>query len=1501
MISQSDNQGINTNGGFTAVLELLCLSQEEERAALEFLEGRTGEEALAGFTFQDLADVPDGPVLKLFTELLRRKKNNEVKRLFLLLFARGQATCYRMLPVQLYGQEEFYGVDAAKRTAVYGAAIGQGAHYPSVHSLNRLLEFADHQPDTLGRALEYEKNKFINGKLVLLAMYFKEKYENLLEAAGKNRLDALSSCAVRTGEGDGCACGIKAISNSFSCAVRTAERCGSQGETAEAEGSPAQGGTMCGQPKGGGGIRLAAEDIPMLARYEEYAVAGFSALYFRNAASLGFSPGAVYPEEDPQLWREWMAALAAPDGGMERLRPILAGAGHGSAWTLFRLTVSMSCLNYMLSDRLRNIVRLCAAADPEDTLNVMQDTLSGTPSAPSETGGVYDRLFGIDSEILIRWAYGKGFFKVLKRQIVDHAESYLAVMGTMKLEDANKMLALIREQDSALHARVLAERGLGGPDGVREKVIAELVKKSADAELAGRYLRGACGADALFPVSWPDGEKHYYAGGNERDLVDSYLANYEDAEFFRRCEIYMLLNRGGYFFRRDVTHSADLRETADAQGVKRIFADFEAEGVPPEWQVSAVSLIYDTLLHEAGQKSFLAEAADIFEAYLSEDARREEFLRAFAGADALGRIFVLSVLRRDVGRNKKEILAYSQDGAKSVRQELLDILCAGREFEPEVLELLSAKRAAERELAVRALICWQESGAETDYRGAFRQALEKEKNAKVRELLRGALNACGGGEAAEQTRQVLPASQISRAADDSETSEMLQIFPSQNIPDNLQILPVSRGELVKELHGGGAARGLAWAYKIPFPAVHRQNGELAEQKYLQAVLLCYYGQRENARALSVRKNKTGGAAASDPSESGYGLSRNAAFLTEDLDSREFAAYVNELFDRWLTEGAEAKKRFVLYAAAIHGGSAAIGKLTRQIREWSQHGRSAIACEAVRALSLNPLPQALLAVDEMTRKSRSGQVRAAAAQVLQFAAVQQNLTREELADRIVPDFGFDGNAERYFDYGTRGFYVAVTAELEIEVFEAVLCRDEEESACLTGVNSSGEVPRRKEEGSECPGESGIPAEISCRKEEDSGCPMDSGISAEKSCRKVDDSACLTVLEPSMEVSRAQGKRSDSPAAKEAAGRKVSQADVLPTAQTSRHGRRLKTLPVPGKKDDAKKAAAAYEEFRQLKKQLKTTAEGQKQRMEQAMATAREWDADAWTRFFVQNPVMRPFAIRLVWGVYESGRLVQSFRYMEDGTLNTEDGEEFMFPASEGGSPAGGKIQAAGKTLASGKTPFDEELTAGAELTENGKSKTNGQPLTNSKFPADGIFPENGKIPDSRITTQTVKIRLLHPMELPPEKLAAWKEQLSDYEITQPIGQLDREIFTVTEEEAKQRELLRLHGRSAEGAVFNSRLLELGWQQSPVEDVGRFFAYYREDAETGLAARLEFSGNCRKAENEEIIVYGIKFYRIGEAGRNDYVYGAADEEKACRLGGVPARYFSEILWQAERAIG
>ncbi|MDE7281688.1 MAG: hypothetical protein K2N36_08120, partial [Ruminiclostridium sp.] len=37
---------------------------------------------------------------------------------------------------------------------------------------------------------------------------------------------------------------------------------------------------------------------------------------------------------------------------------------------------------------------------------------------------------------------------------------------------------------------------------------------------------------------------------------------------------------------------------------------------------------------------------------------------------------------------------------------------------------------------------------------------------------------------------------------------------------------------------------------------------------------------------------------------------------------------------------------------------------------------------------------------------------------------------------MPDFGFDENVERVFDYGERKFIVTLTTALEIEVFEAV---------------------------------------------------------------------------------------------------------------------------------------------------------------------------------------------------------------------------------------------------------------------------------------------------------------------------------------------------------------------------------------------------------------------------------------------------------------------------------
>ena len=109
------------------------------------------------------------------------------------------------------------------------------------------------------------------------------------------------------------------------------------------------------------------------------------------------------------------------------------------------------------------------------------------------------------------------------------------------------------------------------------------------------------------------------------------------------------------------------------------------------------------------------------------------------------------------------------------------------------------------------------------------------------------------------------------------------------------------------------------------------------------------------------------------------------------------------------------------------------------------------------------------------------------------------------------------------------------------------------------------------------------------------------------------------------------------------------------------KQMKNLPRPGANDDKEKAEQAAAEFKELKKQLKTVAANQRARLEYVLMCDRKWSACGWKELFVKNAVMHGFATGLIWGIYsESGALQQTFRYMEDGSFNTADEEEFEIP-------------------------------------------------------------------------------------------------------------------------------------------------------------------------------------------------------------------------------------------------
>lgn len=607
----------------------------------------------------------------------------------------------------------------------------------------------------------------------------------------------------------------------------------------------------------------------------------------------------------------------------------------------------------------------------------------------------------------------------------------------------------------------------------REQIISLIVNNNPAGEKAAKYLRGETDISSLYPYENSFDTEHGYYVKIMRmiTLLDSYMETYHDKRFYNKVASYQLLFGGDYFLHSEVLSC----NMPDFKKIRLLYDAFYEERLDMPHLLKFYLLMYRHFFNGKNRDHLDDAAEKYFAGYLAKN--REEALFAFRTSEAVVRVFALKLLGKDAGKNKAEILSYYDDSSKAVREAFLDILYREKGWEREILQLLSSKKAAEREIAVRVLAKWNLK----KYRPVLGEALEKEKNGKIQDILQTLL--------------------------DSDTASALEIQ-----------------DLVKELHRGGRKRSLVWAYETPLPEVHKRaqgTSLLAEEKYLQAILLCYSSMKT------------------------CGISKEASLLAAELNEAEFAVYVNELFDRWLSFGAQTKKRWVLYVSSIYGGTEIIKKLQHLIIDWARYARGSLAAEAVRALALNPASEALLIVDGLSRKCRFRRVKTAAGEALKYTAKRLGITAEEFADRIVPDLGFNSKMERYFDYGPRQFTVTITTALEIEVF--------------------------------------------------------------------DD-----------------------------------------------HGKKRKNLPAPGKRDDPEKSLDSYAAFKEMKKQVKKIVGSQKIRLERTFSERRFWSGESWKKFFVENPIMHQFATGLIWGVYKSTKLVHTFRYMEDGSFNTEQEEEFLFP-------------------------------------------------------------------------------------------------------------------------------------------------------------------------------------------------------------------------------------------------
>ncbi|MFN0200822.1 MAG: DUF4132 domain-containing protein, partial [Bacteroidia bacterium] len=91
----------------------------------------------------------------------------------------------------------------------------------------------------------------------------------------------------------------------------------------------------------------------------------------------------------------------------------------------------------------------------------------------------------------------------------------------------------------------------------------------------------------------------------------------------------------------------------------------------------------------------------------------------------------------------------------------------------------------------------------------------------------------------------------------------------------------------------------------------------------------------------------------------------------------------------------------------------------------------------------------------------------------------------------------------------------------------------------------------------------------------------------------------------------------------------------------------------------KAASAElkEEFKAVGKEVREVVKSQSLRMEHYMVTQRRWQVEDWQAFYLNNPVMFVYAMKLIWGVFdEEGNLIDTFRVTEDVELLNIEYEE-----------------------------------------------------------------------------------------------------------------------------------------------------------------------------------------------------------------------------------------------------
>lgn len=701
----------------------LQLAGGEREIAEKYLKGEAGEESLAGLTFRDMEALPEDKVQEFVTRFescLEKGYYEKAARFFNLVYAIGSSTCYVCFPHMYFPYTEVYkrdlyikanaGILQLNRSKVLAVLAQQYAASKNTSSMSLYTITADlgtmaqSNPQVVLQAYRECKAPQSNGRLLLLTLYFYLCY-------GKNELNEGEKLRKKKEAQQG----ISHIGPS--CAL------------------------------GLGEVLMNDEDRALLAEYEAMLVESLGML---------FVPDASGEQQICELQKQICQGTLTK----ERLAGI---RGRRTNEIMVYKLGSCAYVNYMLSEQVRSVVMVCGAANSQKMLDAIERMdLRGEIG---HVAGELEELFCIPNRESILWAADRrtrhdhnhdAAEELLCVQFRRHREDFLESYKNAGYREARAMAEIILKEDPALYEQEV----LNKEDVLQDKLMDMMTNGLSCANVVRDYLTGRADLSALHPFKDQHADWHRQSGYYERWALIQYDQTYHNEDFFGRCMAYMALMEKRDFFITSLYYGDDLIR----KNLEDIFRGLDHAGIDVAGQLQVIMLMLDDIVMER-KKGYIvmsvmeSETQDIingcipiFRQYLAE--RTQETVKAFSEAGDCGRCLALRVYggkaevqitegnrescmaaREEFAKGKdawkEQILSYSKDCSKQVRQELEKLLTDRSGWREEVKEMLSSKRAVERELGIRVLANWNTP----QDREALQELYGSEKSAKIRALL----------------------------------------------------------------------------------------------------------------------------------------------------------------------------------------------------------------------------------------------------------------------------------------------------------------------------------------------------------------------------------------------------------------------------------------------------------------------------------------------------------------------------------------------------------------------------------------------------------------------------------------------------------------------------------------------------------------------------------------------------------------------------------------------